>query len=258
MDAYRDIEIFLQTVAEVLDLQKPIYEFSFEAVAVGPSRNAQAEAKSVSLLEGGGWGGFEVDRWADLSRLPFAEATARTVLCLQVLEHLADPVQTMQEIERILAPGGLLVVVGRSAHGEKTPGEADDSVCVRSQETPAEEHSLWRWTPTGLARLLAFFPASLIAWRGSPCQPHTLYGLAKKAPVEQFFWERFARLAQMLPERCQFAPTQKTKGTWVEWFRRLLGQRKSRSSPQPKRAETRGPREELSLVYTFPVTRERL
>lgn len=255
MDTDRHGDRFLQTVAEVLDLQKPIYEFSFEAAPVSPSKGAPEGAKSASLLAGGGWGGFEVDRLTDLASLPFADAMAQSVLCLQVLEHLADPVRAIREIDRILTPGGLLVVVSSAACWEEMSGQADDSACGRPLEAPAEEqHSLWRWTPAGLARLLALFPASLIAWRGPPCQPHTLYGLAKKAPVEQSFLERLVRLAQRLPERFATPPTQETKGAWGRWFWRLFGQAKWGRRRWPKNAETAGNREDFSLVYTFPVT----
>lgn len=42
--------------------------------------------------------------------LPFADGAFDALLCTQVLEHVADLGQTLAEIRRVLAPGGLLLV----------------------------------------------------------------------------------------------------------------------------------------------------
>jgi ubiquinone/menaquinone biosynthesis C-methylase UbiE len=42
--------------------------------------------------------------------LPFADGTFDIVTCNMVVEHLADPLATFQEMSRVLAPGGLLLV----------------------------------------------------------------------------------------------------------------------------------------------------
>ena len=43
-------------------------------------------------------------------RLPFAGETFEAVVCLEVLEHLADETAAIGEIERVLRPGGELVL----------------------------------------------------------------------------------------------------------------------------------------------------
>lgn len=43
-------------------------------------------------------------------RLPFDGCTFDTVLCTQVLEHVADPWMLMREISRVLRPGGTLIL----------------------------------------------------------------------------------------------------------------------------------------------------
>ncbi|MCA9285936.1 MAG: class I SAM-dependent methyltransferase, partial [Phycisphaerales bacterium] len=43
-------------------------------------------------------------------RLPFPDATFRAVALLDVIEHLDNPVRTLREIERVLTPGGALLV----------------------------------------------------------------------------------------------------------------------------------------------------
>ena len=53
--------------------------------------------------------GSEADILADLERpLPFADHAAERVVLEHVFEHLENPVGLMEEIHRVLAPGGLL------------------------------------------------------------------------------------------------------------------------------------------------------
>jgi SAM-dependent methyltransferase len=53
----------------------------------------------------------EVDLIADLQDMPaVADASIRTVLCTQVLEHLPRPWDALAEIRRVLVPGGHLIL----------------------------------------------------------------------------------------------------------------------------------------------------
>ncbi|MCH2173230.1 class I SAM-dependent methyltransferase [Myxococcota bacterium] len=53
----------------------------------------------------------EVDLLADLQAMPeVADESMQTVLCTQVLEHLARPWCAISEIARVLAPGGHLIL----------------------------------------------------------------------------------------------------------------------------------------------------
>lgn len=47
---------------------------------------------------------------ADLDRLPFADGVFQLITCNMVVEHLKRPAVTFQELTRILAPGGRLVI----------------------------------------------------------------------------------------------------------------------------------------------------
>jgi SAM-dependent methyltransferase len=46
----------------------------------------------------------------DIHEIPFADGTFDTVLCNHVLEHVRDDIKAMQEISRVLRPGGFAIL----------------------------------------------------------------------------------------------------------------------------------------------------
>jgi len=54
------------------------------------------------------WDYSGLDVIGDLAHLPFENGTFDMVLCLEVLEHLPEPLLTLQELYRVLRPGGQL------------------------------------------------------------------------------------------------------------------------------------------------------
>jgi len=78
------------------------------------------------------------DVYADLRRLPIAEETFDVVLCTQVLEHIADPERVLREAQRILRPGGLVVLTVPFLAAEHE-----------------EPHDYLRFTSFGISELLA-------------------------------------------------------------------------------------------------------
>ncbi len=48
---------------------------------------------------------------ADITRLPYRDASFDAVVCGWVLEHLPDPVPGLRELARVLAPGGKLLIL---------------------------------------------------------------------------------------------------------------------------------------------------
>jgi SAM-dependent methyltransferase len=64
------------------------------------SESALAKARSRGLA---------VERIEDAAKLPLPDASESVVACLEVLEHLLNPIESVVEMRRILHPGGLLV-----------------------------------------------------------------------------------------------------------------------------------------------------
>ncbi len=74
---------------------------------------------------------------ADGLLLPFHNQQFDFVLCTQVIEHVSDPLQLVQEISRCLKPGGLLLLSG-----------------PMYWPLHEEPHDYWRFTKYGLRQLL--------------------------------------------------------------------------------------------------------
>ncbi len=51
-----------------------------------------------------------VDIFANAHHLPFKKDTFDTVLCLEILEHVKQPLEVLKEIHRVLKPGCILVL----------------------------------------------------------------------------------------------------------------------------------------------------
>jgi SAM-dependent methyltransferase len=92
--------------------------YAAEYVGVDPVDNPHADLKG------------------SVEELPVDDASFDVVLCVQVLEHCADPALGIRELRRVTAPGGRVLA---STHG------------VMSYHPAPTDY--WRWTHAGLAKL---------------------------------------------------------------------------------------------------------
>ncbi|MGH8986214.1 MAG: class I SAM-dependent methyltransferase [Acidimicrobiia bacterium] len=129
---------FARDIAENLPIAEPLVEVGARAAEghediadLRPMFGAD-EHIGCDIQEGPG-----VDRIEDVHELSFADESVGTVICLETLEHVADPIRAMQEMHRVLRPGGVLAI---------------SSIMF----FPIHEHpwDFWRFTPEGFERLL--------------------------------------------------------------------------------------------------------
>jgi len=92
-----------------------------------------------------------VDVAADAHRLPFGESVFHRIECDAVLEHVRDPVQVIQEMVRVLEPGGYLHLVTPFYHP--------------FHEYPKDYR---RFTPDGLKELAGCLTVVAEGWRTGP------------------------------------------------------------------------------------------
>ncbi len=76
-----------------------------------------------------------VDFASDAARLPIADHSVDTVLSLELLEHVPQPHAVVEELGRILKPGGTVIV------------------SVPSTVPRHDDHDYWRYTAEGLKQL---------------------------------------------------------------------------------------------------------
>ena len=143
---HEHVHAFVETASGAFDLEGPVYEFGFCPAAGGPDGRGLRD----SFPETGYIGcelseAAQIDRLASLDRLPFPNDAARTVVCVNTLEHVFEPRRVIEEMVRILKPGGVLLLCESAGSGG---GETIDDY--------------WRLTPHALERLLAPLEATLV------------------------------------------------------------------------------------------------
>jgi ubiquinone/menaquinone biosynthesis C-methylase UbiE len=61
-------------------------------------------------LQTGSWDQSRLDIISDITQIPEPDNSFDAVMCVEVLEHLPEPVAALRELSRLLRPGGLLIV----------------------------------------------------------------------------------------------------------------------------------------------------
>jgi len=86
--------------------------------------------------------------WQDASQLPFEDDTFDAVTCIEALEFMPDPIHVLDELVRILRPGGVLLITNRVGSDARfLPGRAFDPDRFEEilRERPLEQIRTKRW-----------------------------------------------------------------------------------------------------------------
>lgn len=176
------IRDFVAVTCETLPLNGPVYEFGSFLV---PGQEQLANLRPLfpgmqyvgaDMREGAG-----VDKVLNLHDVALPDATAGTVLCLDTLEHVEYPHKAVQEIHRILRPGGIAVLAS-----------------VMDFPIHDYPHDYWRFTPEAFRSILKPFAHCFVGHVGRKKFPHTIVGIGFKGdrPPLAAFEHRFASLQE--------------------------------------------------------------
>ncbi len=158
------IKQFVDIVAQTLPIAEPIYEFGSYQVA-----GQQGFADLRPVFPGKQYVGCDmrpgpgVDQVLDLHNIDLPDSAAATVLCLDTLEHVEYPHRAVEEIYRILKPGGIAVISS-----------------VMKFPIHDYPHDYWRFTPEAFKSLLKPFSQAYVDSAGDDLFPHTVVGVGVK------------------------------------------------------------------------------
>lgn len=71
---------------------------------------AQYEGDGNVGLQMGSWDNSKLDIVSDITAIPVADESFDAVMCIEVLEHVPDPVAALKEINRVLRKDGYLMI----------------------------------------------------------------------------------------------------------------------------------------------------
>jgi Methyltransferase domain len=151
-------------VVERLELREPIVEFGSLQVEEGQPNDLRP------LFDGRNFTGTDfrsgpgVDRVEDLRALSYQDGEVGTALCLDTLEHCADPIAAARELRRVVSEdGGVCIITSVMLIG------------IHAYPT-----DYWRFTPDGLRLLLDGYDDVDVASMGDPGAPFWVFGIASK------------------------------------------------------------------------------
>ncbi|HVA75176.1 MAG TPA: class I SAM-dependent methyltransferase [Acidimicrobiales bacterium] len=185
---------FVVEATKVLNMSGPVVEIG--------ARPAEGQESSIELRELFPAQEFigcdiqpgpRVDRIEDVHALTFDDGSVGTLLALDTLEHVRDPIRAVQEMYRVLRPDGVVLLSS-----------------VMFFPIHAHPWDFWRFTPEGFAQLLAPFPSSLVMTLGWDLMPETVFGVGVKS------WD-----VEITPET--FPETAARSAHWGEDLRIDLG-----------------------------------
>jgi SAM-dependent methyltransferase len=172
------IRHFLEDLLEVVEAPDPVVEFGSMQVEANQDIDlrplfAGRDFTGTDMREGPG-----VDRVEDLRRLTFADGEVGTAICLDTLEHCADPPQACRELRRVVA---------------------DDGLCVISSVMLFPVHGYpndyFRFTPEGFRAMLDGFDDVWVAGIGDPLLPVQVVGVGVNGRTLDLSLDRLPRLA---------------------------------------------------------------
>lgn len=151
---------FVERTIKIHTPVDPVYEFgSFRVPGQEQLADLRPLFKGYTFVGTDLRPGPGVDLLIDIEKIPLANNSIGTAICIDTLEHVQDVKRAVEELHRILKPGGLIII---------------GSVMF----FPIHEHpsDYWRFTPFAFKYLLRQFSYIDTAYDGTPAFPTGVYG----------------------------------------------------------------------------------
>jgi SAM-dependent methyltransferase len=195
---------FVAELGQLIDLPEPIVEFGSLQVEADQTNDLRLIFDGKRFIGTDLRAGPGVDRVEDLRSLSFADNEIGTALCIDTLEHCADPLTACRELHRVLRPGGVCAVAS-----------------VMLFPIHAYPHDYWRFTPEGLRLLMSPFEYLWVTGVGHPLLPTHVVAVGAKERDLGLTDESFSSLQKLqdnwhrAPGRVRFGPTQVSPGELI-------------------------------------------
>lgn len=164
----KSVRDFVKIIAETISLSGPIWEFGSYQVkgqeSIADLRIFFPNKKYVGCDIRNGRG---VDFIYDMQKTNLPDGCIGTVLALDTLEHVENPISACNEISRILNPTNGVFIVSTVMN-------------FSIHDHPAD---YWRFTPECLMMLMKGFPIKKVLTLGVKENPHTVVGIGFKNPL---------------------------------------------------------------------------
>ena len=174
---------FAELAATTLPIPEPVYEFgAFQVEGQEDLINVRElfpgkEYYGCDMRPGKG-----VDKILNLHHIDIPDDSVGTVLLFDTIEHVEYPHKALNEVFRILKPGGICIVAA-------------------PMYFPIHNHpyDYWRFTPEAFRSLLKPFEQVFVGQAGKEDFPHTVVGIAKKGtePFPPDLQTRYERWQQV-------------------------------------------------------------
>ncbi len=203
------IRLFVKSVAEAVGKIEPVYEFgSYQVGGNEALENLRTLFPNQQYVGCDIQAGPGVDRIENLEQLTLQDGSMGLAVCVDTLEHVANPIAAAKELHRTLREDGVAIV---------------SSV----MDFPIHcKPDYWRFTPQGFEKLLEPFAEVIVGYQGYAEVPHTVYGVGFKSrsPQNQKVLDAliskkqdFANLSDFKGYKVRLAATlaAKKKGTYL-------------------------------------------
>ena len=166
----QSVKDYLQKITRRYSVQEPIYEIGAYRV-----EGQEEFADLRSFFPGRAYVGCDmreglgVDRVEDVHCLKIGRSSIGTVLIFDTLEHVENVHQAMEEIYRVLKPGGMVIM--------------SSVMNFPIHDYPSD---YWRFTPKAFELLLKRFPVYEVEFDGDHQFPEGIYGFGIKGVRSSF------------------------------------------------------------------------